>query len=192
MPLYFGFVGEIAAGKSTAARLLREMFGSEFSIGHYSSGDVLREILTHGHFEPSRENLQASVLRLQQQRGEDFLTREMERRMMLDDSDIVIFDGVRQDSDTELLEGFPNSKLIYITAGPLLRYHRDDNRRIAAGQPRISIERFNELCSAPTEQRIGPIGESVGPEMTIKNNRKMGKFQRALFDFFHEHLKTVL
>jgi uncharacterized protein YprB with RNaseH-like and TPR domain/predicted nuclease with RNAse H fold/dephospho-CoA kinase len=92
----FGFSGPLAAGKTTAARVLER---KGFAYGRYSM--VLSSQLEEMGKIPTRQELQEYGLYVNRERGQRWLGREL-LRLLPDDKNIVI-DGMRFPDDRALL-----------------------------------------------------------------------------------------
>lgn len=111
--------GPIAAGKTTTAGILVK---SGFGYGRFSQ--VLEDILRQQGEEPTRQRLQEYGLRIHHHPGQEWLVRELVRR--LPPNGPLVIDGLRHPQDhSVLVESFgPALHHVHITAGESVRSDR--------------------------------------------------------------------
>jgi dephospho-CoA kinase len=160
MKLVIGIVGEKGSGKETIVNLLRGCL-SKYTISHVRSSDILTEVLKIFSLPHSRSNLQNLAIAMDRTFGEGTLTHAVSKRIESLKSEIVIFDGVRWQSDAKMIKKFPKNILIYITAPLEQRYHRTKARKEKTGEAYTTLEKFSEEEKAETELDIRKIGETA-------------------------------
>jgi dephospho-CoA kinase len=83
-------------------------------------------------------------------------------------ADIVLFDGVRWESDVKLVRSFRKNFLIYVTADPKVRYERTKARKQKVGEDLATFDQFLEDEKIATEIYIPEFGKSA--DFKIENN----------------------
>lgn len=163
--LIIGIAGENGAGKTTWAEFLKEAAArKKVSVERISSGDILAESLKSLGIEPTRENLQKHAVDIDKTFGHGVLSEAVRQRVAESKADIAVFDGMRWESDVEMIKQFENHTIIYITADAQIRWKRAKARNKKPGEDKISFARFLEEDSAPTETyipRIRPLANII-------------------------------
>jgi dephospho-CoA kinase len=118
--IIIGLVGEIAAGKGTAAKYLKEKYGAPV----YKFSTAMRDIAARLYLEETRRNLQDVSAVLRKNFGEDLFARVINEDVKKDQSKIIVVDGIRRLADIKYLKELKNFKLVYITAPMEIRYQR--------------------------------------------------------------------
>ena len=98
--IIFGFVGDLASGKGTAAKYLQEKYGATT----YRFSTMLRDILDRVYVPKSRENLQQLSTFLRESYGQDVMSRVIAEDVARDNNTLVIVEGIRRPSDIEYLK----------------------------------------------------------------------------------------
>jgi adenylylsulfate kinase-like enzyme len=131
MKLVIGIIGAPLAGKETCATLLEQLLAEDgYRVSRHTFSDILRATLDLWDIAPTRDNLQkmAIVMNAETGFGDGSLSRAMRRRLMEDDADVAILDGVRWLGDERMIRGLNDdgikSVFVYITADPNVRYAR--------------------------------------------------------------------
>lgn len=176
--LLIGLVGEKGSGKDTFAKYLTEI--SDKKITHIRFSDLLKDTLKLWDIEPTRANLQ-KLAQVLEDFGSGTVAHGLEKQIQSIDSEMIILDGIRWHPDVELLKKFPNHKLIYITAGPKLRFERLKSRGEKAGESEMTYEQFLEEEKAPNELLISEIGSKA--DIKIENNSSIEKFDEEIKNF---------
>jgi dephospho-CoA kinase len=154
-----GIAGPTASGKTTVARMLEEKLGA-FRI-RYSG--ILSEIAKERGLDPDdKATLQGIFLTEREAQGEDFLTKEMERRLLAVENDIIVVEGNRRLVDIDTLRRVAeqrNEKLIFlfIDASREARFLRYNHRLHKQGDPHVSFEAFTALEANAAEDQIDDI-----------------------------------
>lgn len=128
-----GIAGELLSGKSTAAAFYIEKFGAK----HLKFSRLLDEVLSLLNLPFSRQNEQDLGALLKNLFGQEVLTNALANIAKTSGHEIVLFDGIRRVEEAQALKReLPNFKLIYISAGPQIRYDRLLQRREKADEGR--------------------------------------------------------
>ena len=184
MAVIIGLLGEKRAGKGTFVKLLKEIAQPKI-IGVVRSVDILFETLKIWKIEPTRSNLQNLVRAMEEKYGQGTLTQAVYGRIINDSSEVVVFDGVRLETDLVLIRKFEKNFLVYVTASPRTRWERSKTASEKAGENFASLEQFMDEEKAYTEQFISKIGAAADfkiiNEGTIEDYRKeVKRFYDAL------------
>lgn len=118
--IIFGFAGEIASGKGTAAKYLAERYGATT----YRFSTALREVLRRLHLPEDRGTLQTLSTFLRKEFGEDTLAKVIFEDAKNDASPLIVIDGVRRLEDVKYLREIPEFTLCFITAPMKTRHER--------------------------------------------------------------------
>lgn len=118
--IILGIAGEIASGKDTVARLLKEKYGAETIM--FST--ILRDILDRLYLEQNRENLARLSMHLRKAFGEDTFSRVILKDAEKFDAEIIVVDGVRRLADIIHFESMGNFYFAYIEASAEKRHER--------------------------------------------------------------------
>lgn len=165
--LIIGLVGEKGGGKETVGNLLAGILADK-KVVRVRSSDILAETLTAWDLPLNRHNLQHLAIVMDGGYGKGTLSHAVKRRIETLDADVVVFDGIRWETDAELLRSFDRNFLIYVTADIKMRYERSKLRKEKVGEDMISFEKFVGEESVDTETHIGKIGH--GANCTIAND----------------------
>lgn len=189
--LVIGLVGEKGGGKGKCTELIKK-FSTEriVFVKSVRFSDVLNDILTTLHISASRENLQKLVLNLKNAFGPDILTNAVYRRILNEQSDIVILDGIRWPTDEQMLRKLPNNVLVYITADVQIRYERTKMRGEKADEDKTTFEQFLKEEQVETELFIPQIGSRA--DIKIDNNGSLNKYKKQVEKFCRQHIKKAL
>lgn len=155
-----GIVGEKGGGKETVGNLLIELLAPK-KVVRVRSSDILRETLTQWGIPLTRHNQQHMAIVMNEGFGLGTLSNAVRQRIETCAADVVLFDGVRWESDAELLKTFKNHKLIYVTASAETRYKRSVQRNEKADESTVTFEQFMKEEQAKTEIHIPKIGKTA-------------------------------
>ena len=122
--IVLGLVGDLAAGKSTVSKYLKEKYG----VNAYLYSQMLRDILKRIYYDDSRANMQKLSKVLRENFDEQLLGKVITHDVMNDKNEILIADGIRRPSDIIQLQELKGFNLIYITADPKIRWQRQTSR----------------------------------------------------------------
>ena len=180
MKTYIGLVGEKGSGKDTFAHMLTGFLAHK-TVGHIKSSDLLAETLKLWGLPFTRSNLQEIAIVLDKGFGAGTVTQGVYEKMKNDPSDVIIFDGIRWNTDVEMLRMFENNILIYITAPIQMRYERTKLRNEKMDESMTSIEQFISEEKVSTELEIPRIGKSA--DVTIINDGTLEDLQAQVKEF---------
>lgn len=181
--LLIGLVGEKGSGKDTFAKYLSEI--SDKKISHIRFSDLLKQTLKLWDLPISRSNLQ-KLAQLLEDYGPGTVAHGIEKQINETNAEIIILDGIRWKPDVELLKKFPDSKLVYITADPKLRFQRLKQRGEKDGESEMSYDQFLEEEKAPNELLIAEIGANA--DTKISNNSNIENFEEEIKNFCETYL----
>ncbi|HUC31409.1 MAG TPA: hypothetical protein VMR99_01820 [Candidatus Paceibacterota bacterium] len=174
MKLVIGLVGPPLAGKETCANLLEKLLIEDgYSVSRHTFSEILRETLDLWGIPHGRDNEQKLAIIMNAETGfkDGALSRAMKHRIMHEDVDVTILDGVRWLGDEKMLRGLNNkgikSILIYIPADAKVRYGRLLARN-RTGEGMTTWEKFMEQEQMKNEVDIPTIGSRA--EIMIENN----------------------
>ncbi len=194
MKLVIGIVGPPLAGKETCANALERLLLEDgYSVSRHTFSEILRETLDLWGIPHGRDNEQTMAIIMNAETGfkDGALSRAMKYRIINEDVDVTILDGVRWLGDEKMLRSLNDegikSILIYITANPDVRYGRLLARN-RAGESATTREDFERQEKAKTEVDIPDIGSRA--EIILENNyddvehfhRDINRVYESLFD----------
>lgn len=178
-----GLVGEKGSGKDTFAKYLQEI--SDKTVAHIRFSDLLKQTLKLWDLPQTRANLQ-KLAQVLEEFGSGTVAHGLEKQIQSTKADIIILDGIRWNPDVELLNKFPEHKLVYITADPKLRFQRLKNRGEKDDEANLSYEQFQEEEKAPNELLIPEIGSEA--DHKIENNGSIEDFKKQVAEFISAKL----
>lgn len=178
MRLVIGLIGELRAGKETVGNMLLEFiavhsckFPKPKTAVRHRFSDVLGETLDMWGIPRSRENLQDLAVIMRGRFGDPALTNAVRHRAVNAKDDAVILDGVRWQTDFDMIRSLPNHALIYITADQRRRYERAIAHHGVGAKVGEQTQTFAEFCAAeqkPNEVVIPLLGKHA--DAVIENN----------------------
>lgn len=194
MKLVIGIIGAPLAGKETCANLLEKLLIEDgYSVSRHTFSEILRETLDLWDIPHGRDNEQkmAIIMNAETGFGDGALSRAMRKRLMEDDADVAILDGVRWLGDEKMIRGLNDdgikSVFVYISADPKVRYARLLARN-RAGEGATTWEKFQQQNQMKNEIDIPDIGSRA--EIALENNyddvslfeRDINRIYENLFD----------
>jgi dephospho-CoA kinase len=194
MKLVIGIVGSPLAGKETCANLLEKLLIEDgYSVSRHTFSEILRETLDLWGIPHGRDNEQkmAIIMNAEAGFGDGALSRAMKHRIMHEDVDVTILDGVRWLGDEKMLRSLNDEGIktimIYISADARVRYARLLARN-RAGEAATTWEDFSRQEKVRTEVEIPDIGSRA--EIALDNNyddvehfeRDINRVYESLFD----------
>src|SRR5260221_3268415 len=197
MKLVIGLVGLPLSGKETVANKLEELLKSDgHSVSRHRFSDILRDTLDMWGMPHGRANEQM-LAQIMQRPGafpEGILSRAMKHRLMQNTADVGLLDGVRWDTDEQMMNSFPaegiKKLMIYISADDDHRYTRLIARN-RSGEAATTREQFAELNKQPNEIYIPEIGSRA--DLELKNNYEdVPSFQRDIENAYQNSIKPLL
>jgi len=156
MKLVVGIIGKICSGKGVSCKHLEEAYGAET----FRFSDILKEVLKRLHIPNTRPNLQTLGAQLRESFGPEVLADALRADIEAGSAEVAVIDGIRYDSEVELLRGFEDNTLIYITA-PLETRHKRALARATRGEEDITPEEFKKAEGAETEKFIEEVGKKA-------------------------------
>jgi len=163
--LILGLVGEKLAGKGTVAEKIDKLADEDrITVEHLRFSDILidiAELLGTPRKEASRDQLIELATSAERIFGKGCITRGMRRRVEKSNADIIMLDGIRWPTDVEMLRGFPNNYLVYVTASAERRHKRAKERKEKAGEEFLTLEEFLREEQAETEKHIPELGKQA-------------------------------
>jgi dephospho-CoA kinase len=168
--IVLGLVGDLAAGKSTVSKYLKEKYG----VNAYLYSQMLRDILKRVYIEQSRENLQKLSTLLRENFDQQIMGKVIAKDVQNDPNEIVIADGIRRPSDIVQLEELPGFNLIYVTADPKIRWQRQTSRNQNPGDAEKTFEQFTQDEKSDVENPIKELGKQA--KYTLTNNGTQEEF----------------
>ncbi len=186
--IIIGLIGEKGSGKGTFVDLLSKIINKN-NIVHLKSSMILGDSLDLWNIKKTRENLQKLAIVMDENFGKGTLTNAIYERIKNDKKNIVIYDGIRWQTDVEMIRSFHKNILIYITANPKVRYERLKERKEKIGEENLTFEQFMKEEKAYTEIFISRIGKTA--DFKIENNYSIEKFKDKVKEFSERYLKGV-
>ena len=167
------FVGMPASGKSEASAVARSM-----NIPVISMGDVVREESSRRGLPPTDANIGGVGTELRREEGMDAVARRCIRRIRLQESPIVVIDGIRNiDELIYFKQQFGiDFKLIAIQAPFELRFERVKKRARSDDMSTI-----DELKRRDEREKGWGLDKAIEiADITLKNNDSLEKFQNEI------------
>ncbi len=162
--IVLGFVGDIASGKGTICKYLKE----KHNINAYRYSTMLRDVVQRLYIPESRDNLQLISKVLRENFGQDLMSKVIAFDVENDSNEVVIVDGIRRPTDIIYLEKMPGFNLIYITADPKIRWERLVKRAENPGDSEKTYEEFLANEQAEADSLTKKLGSTA--KFTITNN----------------------
>lgn len=197
MTLVIGLTGEKGSGKQTFTDFLIQIATSatpprndkeNITIKQVRFSDILAETLELWDIPATRANFQKMAIVMNEGFGLGTLTHAVYTRISHSKANIIILDGIRWETDPEMLRKFPNNLLVYITADASIRYERLKKRGDKANEKNASFEQFMAEETAKTEIFIPKIGASA--DIKIENNRSLEEFRIKIEDLYNQKIKS--
>ena len=121
----FGLVGETGAGKDVICEFIKKKYPSAL-IMRFS--DPLREALAMFLDEKRKEDQQWLIAALRERFGNNILGKAIKKKIKNIKNGMIILNGVRVWEEYKMIKK-AGGKVVYITAGPKLRWQRIRKRR---------------------------------------------------------------
>lgn len=180
MKKVIGLVGEKGSGKQTFVNFLKEILPDK-NIRQVRFSDILAQTLLIWDIPNTRSNLQKLSLSMEETFGQSSLANAAKFSIEGDSADVVIFDGIRRQTELDLVKNMPESILIYITAEQRLRYERLKLRSEKVGEVGLTYEQFLEEEKSKAEKNIPSLGKKAN--LKIENNGTLDKFREKVKQF---------
>ncbi len=162
MRLVVGLAGRMGSGKGSVSDYLH----GEYGASQYRFSGILMDILERLHLALERVSLQKLGVALRRDYGEDVIVKALKKDLDGDEAEIGVIDGIRYENEVDMLRGFEDSILIFLTAPARTRYERCIKRTEKA-ESGMSFEDFMEAEGRETERYIDEIGEKA--EHVVEN-----------------------
>ncbi len=188
MTLVIGLTGEKGSGKQTFADFLKEV-AKDKDVKQVRFSDLLAETLNLWSIPTTRANLQKMAIVMNEGFGPGTLSKAIQNRISKTMADIILLDGVRWESDMELIRSFPKNLLVYITADVKTRYERLKNRSEKVDEQGVNFEQFMEEEQAKTEVLIPKIGQ--GADIKIQNNGSLPDLKAEVEQIYNTKLQQL-
>lgn len=178
--LIIGLVGEKGSGKETFVNFLKEV--TDKKILHVRFSDILKQTLMLWNLPVTRANLQLLAQVMDNNFGEGSLTKALLEQIKGSDAEIIILDGIRWETDLNLLRKFKSNKLIYITADIKLRFERLKKRGEKEEENTVSFNQFLEEEKAKNELLIAEFGKDA--DFKIENGGSLKEFREKVQNLY--------
>jgi dephospho-CoA kinase len=162
--IILGFAGEIASGKGTAAKYIKEKY--QGSTHRFST--MLRDVLDRLYIEQTRESTSTLSTILRQNFGEDIMAKVIFHDVSGDEAGIVAIDGVRRQADIKYLKELSEFKLVYIDTSMENRYERIQKRGENEDDNQKTFEEFKKDHERETELQIKDLKKVA--DFVVDNN----------------------
>lgn len=183
--LVIGLVGEKGSGKQTFVNFLKEI-APNLNIRQVRFSDILAQTLMIWDIPITRSNLQKLSLIMEQGFGQASLANAAKFSVEGDSADLVIFDGIRRQSELDLVKNTLKSTLIYLTAAQNLRYERLKRRSEKVGEVGLTFEQFLKEEKSKAEINIPDLGKKA--DIKIENNSTLDQFKKQIEKFYKKDL----
>lgn len=181
-----GLIGEKGSGKEEFTNTLR-IIAPEKRIERFRSGDILAETLALWGLDKTRENFNRLAVSMDETYGNGTLSHAVYARIVAHAADVAVFDGMRWDTDVEIVRSFSLHVLVYITADIHTRYERVRKRKEKVGEEFLTFEQFQLEEILPTEREIGHLGTMA--HFHIVNNGSREELAQKVGIFYERYLK---
>lgn len=172
--IIFGFVGQIASGKGTAAAYLQKKYGA----GVYRFSTMLRDVLARLYLEESRKNLQTLSTIIRENFGEDTLAKVIAEDVKKDDNKIIAIDGIRRPDDIKYLKKIPGFTLAHLFADLEKRFDRISRRGENTDDTKKTFAEFKAEHEQESELKIQEIANDAKEK--IDNNGTLTELHAQL------------
>ncbi len=154
--MLFGIAGPTASGKTTVTEVLTGEYGAAYM--RYS--EILADIATKHRLDATdKTTLQNLFVTLREERGEDWLAKEIAARAKALAAPHLVIEGNRRKVDLKTLTDVANARgeklmFIFIDASPDTRFIRYNGRLERQGKTPITREAFTVLEQNPAEDEV--------------------------------------
>ena len=202
MKVVIGLTGKPLAGKETVGHIIMKIAIKEcgYVLGqNYAHRqrfrDVLEETLKIWNISVNRDNLQkiSQVMVAENAFGKNALSNAIYNRLINDNAEIVIADGVRWLADEEMIRNIPEKRglILHIKSDFDTRFARAKIRR-REGEAEISIEKFREQDNVKTEIYIEEIGGRADWAIENGGNMNTAELEKQVELFFAQKVSPLL
>ena len=157
MKIIFGFVGQMASGKDTAANYLEKKYNGK----NYSFSGMLADVLKRFYLELNRDNYVKISEGLREKFGDDLLSKTLAEDIKKDEHQIISVSNVRRPNDVKFLKDLPGFVLVEIFAEPKTRFDRLTKRGEKSDDNNKTYEQFLADHQRSTELTIDSISKEA-------------------------------
>jgi len=179
--IIFGFVGQMASGKDTAANYLEEKYNGK----NFSFSDMLGDVLKRYHLELNRDNYIKASEAMREYFGDEIMSKTLAEDIKNDEHQIISISNVRRPNDVKYLKDLPGFVLVEISADPKVRYERLTKRGEKSDDNNKTFEQFLEDHKRSTELTIDEIASQATEH--IDNNGSLEDLYRQLDELIHKY-----
>lgn len=190
--IVIGLAGKKGAGKEKFVQCL-QIAATEttqkkkfFGIRQVKSSGILVEILNFLDAPINRENLQNMAEAIRFCLGNNAISNAIRSKIRKNQADITFFDGVRWQSDVDMVRTFRRSYIIFIETAEQIRYQRIRNRGEKPEERNLSLEQFQKEELAPTETYLSEIKKQA--DFIIENNGSEEELYKKVKHFFENQI----
>lgn len=174
--LIAGIAGPTASGKNTVATLLAERLHAHRA--KYS--DVLMSIAEGRKLPTDKASLQALSNELRTKHGNDYLGRELWKRLETVQSACLVIEGNRLMDDMTFLVWLAEEEgkelvLLYIDADVEVRFARFNAQQKSEGAPLLSRNAFDTLERDPCEAELSLVRQYIQTRGTVIDTTHMSQ-----------------
>lgn len=178
--IILGFVGDLAAGKGTVAKYLKE----KNKVNVYRFSTMLRDILNRLYLDQSRGNMQKLSTVLRENFSQDIMSSVIAEDVKNDPNELVVVDGIRRPTDITYLKEIPSFNLIYITADSKIRWQRLVKRNENPGDDKKTFEEFSQDEQAEADKMIKDLGATA--KFRINNDGSFDDLYKQIDDILEK------
>jgi dephospho-CoA kinase len=179
-----GVVGQNGAGKSSFVQQLKILSNNGIEV--YKFSDLLSQTLGIWGIEKSRRNLQELPRVMEIGFGTGILSQATKRQIEKSQAQIIILDGVRWQTDYELVRSFRHNLLVSISANPQSRYDRLKTRGEKVSEHIMTRQQFDEEEQALSELQIPDISQQA--DVQLINDGSVDQFAASVVTFYRQYL----
>lgn len=190
MKIVIGLVGQKGSGKGTFTATLKEL-AQNISAVQMRFRDIISDILEILGLPQTRGNMQKLPVLLIQGFGEGTITNAMKLRLGKVPMDIVVLDGIRTETDAQMLKNLPDTKniLVYVTTDAEIRFKRMKERGEKVGEKTATWEQFLREEEAEIEKQIPVIGAAA--DYKITNNGSLLEYKNEIEAFYQKFIQPI-
>lgn len=181
--IVLGLVGEKGSGKETFCVFLEEIAKGK-KIFHIRFSDILKQSLMLWDLPITRHNLQLLAQVMDNGFGQGSLSHAISEQIRGSEADFIILDGIRWQTDLDLLNSFSNHQLVYITADLEKRYSRLLLRGEKSEEQISTLAQFKKEELAKNELLIQKFGKKA--DVKIENNGTLEDFKVEVEKFYQK------
>ncbi len=177
MKLVIGLVGEKGSGKQTFVNFFKDL-NPNLNIRQVRFSDILAQTLLMWDIPITRSNLQQLSIAMDKTFGSKTLAHAAKFNIEGENADVIIFDGIRGQTQVDMIKTYPKNIIIYITANQKLRYQRLKNKSEKVGETGLSFEQFMKEEKVKVEIAVPKIGKKA--DFKIENNSTLDEFKAKI------------